>query len=117
MCAKCLQIDLLPGATEHLLGTEGLDAPCSERLPANGSVSPAHNRVVLADEGSGDRRQVLGTGRAVETDRARVATRRCRRRRERRRTEHGAEEIPGAIGIGHGAVPRENFALSVTLCH
>jgi hypothetical protein len=39
MCAKCLQIDLLPGATEHLLGTEGLDEPCSERLPANGSVS------------------------------------------------------------------------------
>jgi hypothetical protein len=33
-CAKCLQIDLLPGATEHLLGTEGLDEPCSERLPA-----------------------------------------------------------------------------------
>ena len=58
MCAKCLQIDLLPGATEHLLGTEGLDEPCSERLPANGSVSPLHNRVVLAHEGSGD----LGTG-------------------------------------------------------
>ena len=38
-CAKCFQIDLLPGATEHLLGTEGLDEPCSERLPANGSVS------------------------------------------------------------------------------
>jgi hypothetical protein len=32
--AKCLQIDLLPGSTEYLPGTEGLDDAGSERLGA-----------------------------------------------------------------------------------
>jgi hypothetical protein len=72
--------------------------PVRRGLGQNGLSKPTHNLLVIADEGLAIWGEVLGTGRAVETNRARLGTRKCRPRPERvDQLEHEVGQIAGTV--------------------